>query len=289
MYGGFEEFGLITYRDCPHLMTNKITMNIIKLDYEIHGKDDAFVQSMHEGKFSAIGANMVFNMERVALAMSGLLPSMGRDREIALDFSGGGDESVMTLRVGNSAKIIKTWHERDATRLADYIDMELKRLRWRKDEPIKGDNGGLGSPINDILERRLPDGRMGWTVERFDFGGASPEAGYLNKRAYAYFNLAKHVALGHVVFQNDEKLKEQLGWQKYTADDNRKRKIIPKEKMPSSPDRADTYMMVFCDWIMPEIRDAIEDTEKLSPCGSVNHSPTSDDCDPWNQEGVLYG
>lgn len=280
--GGFEEFGLVTFKECPHLTANRVVARKIQQDIALLGRRDAFVRSMHFGEFSPTGSNMVFNMLGVEKCMSGMIPSVGRDRAIALDYSGGGDEQVMAYRVGNQVKIWGTWHEEDGTVLADKIEAELIRLRWSKDDGVTGDNGGLGKVVNDLLARR------GWRVNRFDFGSTNTEPGYLNRRAQGFFKLSMHISLGEIGLPNDPVLKEQLSWHKYRTDENRKRRIIPKEEMPRSPDRADTVMMVIFDFQPLAPREVDEESDRHMACGYADEEE-SRLYEPWRQGGLLYG
>lgn len=279
--GGFEKYGLITYKDCPHLTKNRVSMRQIAQDIEILGRQDAFVRSMHFGEFSAVGQNMVFNMPMVDRVMTpGEVPHLGTMRDLAIDYSGGKDKQVMGLLAGNEVRFIGEWHEEDGTILADRIEAKLTEIRWPKNKPFKGDDGGLGEIVNDILERR------GWTVDRYKFGGKAKSKQYLNRRAESCFKAARHVALAEVILPQDPELKKELGWHKYRTDENRKRRIIPKDEMPSSPNKVDVVMMLL-DEFEPDT--ATDNRDEVDRFIDTMMNGEGEDYDPFDDEGMLFG
>jgi hypothetical protein len=286
VFGGFgEDEDLITYKKCPHLLSNKHVVRDINLDIKTRGHDDAFVGSMHFGRFPSIGQNMVFNMQRVREAMSGLNRRVGRDLAFACDYSGGGDETVLVNRKGNDASIAATWRERDSTVLVTKIISMLGNLRFdRSKHELIGDDGGLGQPINDQLEARMI------RTDRFDFGGGAREPKkYGNVRAEGFFFLSKLINLGEIRLPDDKELYQQLEWVTYLTDENNRRRLTPKDKMPHSPDRADAMMMLFYEFEELEITEEEVLDIQRSPCrGGTAYNPEEDGDFNWiDSEGLL--
>lgn len=285
LFGGFEENGLLTYKQCPHLTNNKITMRNIALDYKIRGAADAFVGSMHEGRFPEIGQNMVFNMIKVREAMSGLNRRVGRDRAVACDYSRGGDEQIFAERKGNTALPFLAWREANTEILIqNIIKSMVKRGFIKGKHNIIGDDGGLGGPINDQLETR------GWETDRFKFGGTArdPES-YADVRAEGFFFLSKLINLNEVCLPDDPELFKQLQWHTYTMPHGRTRRIIKKEKMPHSPDRADAVMMVFYDFEEPEFEEEQSIGHKNSVCRGAQPVVDDQEFEDWvNSSGEFF-
>ena len=285
LYGGFEEYGIIDYKVCPHLSEDKNELRNIQLDLKTRGEGDAFVQSMHLGRFPKVGANMVFDMTAVDHCMSGLVAKIGRDRAFCCDFSGGGDAQPFGIREGNQSWIAKSWHEGDAVALAENIVAELRRQGYNPEyDEFIGDNGGIGEACNDILESK------GIFVTRFDFRGeVKDKRMYANVRAEGYFELARRVKLGEIILPNSQSLREQLSWHKYEPnDDTRQIKLTSKKKMPHSPDEADVIMMLYYNWHPPtEVSNPMQ--AELSACrGMIGRTPQSKWHDPSRSEGILF-
>jgi hypothetical protein len=248
IWGGFEEYGLIGYKECPHLLEDEAQMRIIRADLKSKGEGSAFVQSMHLGKFPSVGDNMVFHMPSVDYAMSGMVPVVRGRRAFCCDFSGGGDGQPLGMRDGNVVRLLAKWNEGDSVRLARLIERELRMHGYdAKQDDFIGDNGGIGESCNDILES------MGIFVRRFNFQGTPRDKRvYANIRAEGYAHLSKLVNLKQLVLPDSAKLKEQLSWHCYEdPKDDRVVRISPKKNMPESPDDADVVMMLCYDWIPP--------------------------------------
>ena len=245
-----------SYLDCPHLLEDPEKLRKLELEIEIRGETDAWVQSYAFGEFAQSGSNMVFNMFKVDQAMSGMIRQYDeRTIRAAVDLSGGGDEQVLFIRRGNKAEMVGAWRIQDYHHLCDVLCSNFERLAL-KPEWIRADRGGLGDPICSMLARQ------GWDVERMDFGGRPKNTNkYLNLRSEMYFELAQAVAQGHAFLPRDNILREQLGWQEYNMDDQQRLTIIPKTKMPRSPDRADTVAMLYYD--MAPVEQIIDDQEIL--------------------------
>ena len=230
----------VSWEQCPHLFERKSKRREILEQVESYGDHHPLVQSMVFGNFAVIGERLVYDLVAVDKAMSGLIPQFGRGAfRAALDLSGGGDETCLYVANGNEARLAASWHEQDTDKLTDYLVTQFFKMRLRP-EWIWADNGGLGSPIIDRLSAR------GWPINRIDFSGTPNNPKYYrNIRAEMHMELAKRIKNEEVRLPRDETLKEQLGWHQYKIKDDGKMLLDPKDKMPHSPDRADTVAMLF--------------------------------------------
>jgi len=227
---------VVPYTECPHLLEpGKLAV----IEEQIRTLPQDLVDSMIYAKFPTAGDKMVFDMNKVEVAMSGRLDQWGVERRGAVDLSGGGDEQPFYVREGNRIIHERIFRERDSTILARMLLEEFRKWELRP-EWIVADNGGIGEAIIDQL------GALGWPVGRIDFGGRPKNAKYYrNVRTEMFFELSGRVTAGDVLLNRDGDVKEQFSWQKYKLDEKQKLALRPKEEMPHSPDRADALAMLF--------------------------------------------
>lgn len=228
----------VTWTDCPHLCDDPVKR--AEIEGQIENLRPELVQSMIYGEFMPVGAGQVFDMVCVDTAMGGGVRHVGEGqyRRAALDVSAGGDEQVLAACDGNRAWIEWTGFERDDHRLCEIVSSRLVRLGIPP-ENCFSDDGGLGKIVNNQFDR------IGCPVRRFDFGGEPMDKGlYLNARAEAYFRLADFCRLGQVILPDDERLREEMAFARYDIDSS-PIKLVPKNKLPRSPNRSDALAMLF--------------------------------------------
>lgn len=234
--------------DCPHLWEEP-TYSKHQLKIEKLGMDDPLVLSMIFGRFFRRGGRFIFEaMQDVEWAMSGMVPKIDGARKAALDFSGGGDEQVFVVRDGNLVLELRAFHESDTTILGDRF-VELFK-RWElKPENIIGDNGGLGKPCIDYLERK------GWRgIRRYMADDkARDETLYVNRASEDHMDLKYRLQSKLIGLPADQTLKDQMRRRRYLMrnDDSNRVRVEPKEAVRNrgepSPDRLDAVVMVFSD------------------------------------------
>ncbi len=236
----------INYDQCPHLMEDPVRVKEREDQIRKFGINHPFIRSMHYGEFPTSGGNMVFDMSKIELCMSGNVKHFdSHDRRAAIDLSGGGDEAPMYIREGNKCFMVGSWYEADAVRLADILIEQFRRYSLEPDF-IVADNTGMGDPIIDIMAAK------GWPICRIDFGGKPRDSKkYANVRAEMYFELSHLIGAGALILPDDPDLKEQLNWQKYKCNDKEQTRLEPKDRLPGSPDRADTIAMLYYDMPSP--------------------------------------
>lgn len=233
--------------DCPHLWEDSARRR--EIEEQLESLPKPFTDSAIGGEFPDQADFQIFNMEKVEKAMAGILPRWGQGRRrAALDVSGGGDEQVLFLSDGNEAWIGGVWHETDDHRLVSNV-IEILQRNSIAAEWFYADNGGLGQIVLNEFERR------GWAINRVDFGGkAKNDRLYANWRAEAYMLLADRIKRGEIRLPKDDTLRDQLSWQKYVFADGPIR-LIPKNKLPHSPDRSDSLVMLFYD--LPQLDELV--------------------------------
>jgi len=238
----------VTAYDCPHLCTGA---NLKKMERVISefGIDHPFVRSTVFAEFSRSGEDFVFNnMRYVEEAFSGTTPRHGHDKRAACDISGGGDEQVFMVRMGNHALPPVVFHERNATVLARLFINEFERHSLLP-EWITIDEGGAGGAVIDIIEQ------TGWAgIHRFDFAAkAYNQKRFCTRATEIAFDIRAQIEQGLISLDPDDKLRSQMRTRRFTRTNNDDGRIRhePKKKMRSrgedSPDRLDTVIMLYED------------------------------------------
>ncbi len=229
--------------DCPHLWD--APEKRAELEAQMRTLRPELVQSMIYGEFMPEGAGQVFDMGRVDESMRGGFETVGagRYRRAALDISAGGDEQVLAACDGNRSWIEWAGFEKDDHRLVEIVAGRLRRLGIPPEDCL-ADDGGLGKIVINQFDRE------GFYLRRFDFGGDARGGGiYRNARAEAYFKLADLIRLGQAVIPADDLLREELAFCRYEVDSS-PLQLVPKRKLPRSPNRSDALVMVYYD--LPE-------------------------------------
>lgn len=257
----------ITWDDCPHLRVGVKLQDRLE-EIEAKGMNNPIVLSWIFGKFFRSGGRVVFeNMRHVERAMSGMGKWSRGHRRAALDFSAGGDEAVFAVRDGNRQMELAAFHERDTTFLGDKFLALLRKWEVKPEDTV-GDNGGLGKPIIDYMERR---GFRG-IVRYMSDDEARDKSLYVNRVAEDHFYLKELLASGSISLVDDAKLKDQIRRRQYVMknDDSNRIRMEPKEKMrdrgEGSPDRLDATVMLFSDMPAP----VYNDEPRYGKCGDPN-------------------
>lgn len=257
----------IGWDDCPHLKVGR-KLETRQALIRKRGLLDPFVMSFVFGKFFRGGGRVVFeNLDRVRNCMNGLVPWQRGRRKAALDFSGGGDEAVYAAADGNMVIRIEGFHEKDTTILGDKF-LELLRRDGVRAEDVMGDNGGLGKPIIDYMERK---GFRGIGRYMGD-DKARDSTQFVNRAAEDAFHVKDLFDNQQISCPNDPVLFEQIRRRQYVRknDDSNKIRLEPKDKVRDrgepSPDRLDTITMLLAESefeILPEY----QPEKDFSRCG----------------------
>jgi hypothetical protein len=240
----WKVFG-VTWEDCPHLRQGMELQERLETIAKL-GRQNSFVKSWIFGEFFRAEAQYIFNnMAAVDRAMSGLVMRLNGERYAALEFSGGGDEQVFGVRQGNSVVHLEAFHEQDTTVLGDIFVRMLKKWNVRP-ENILADEGGLGKPCNDYIERKL---QMG--LNRYLFNAVARDKHKFKTRAAEdHFEVRYLFERGALSVVDDAVLKEQIRRRKYIiGTDDGLITLEPKKKIRDrgdpSPDRLDVLIMLF--------------------------------------------
>lgn len=242
----------VNFFDCPHLCDDKAMLTKTLKFIESRGRNHHVIKSTIYNEWPEQGERMVFNLARVDDCMNIVTSQYGTDKRITIDLSGGRDEIVLMVRIGNRSWIEWTSHEEVGPVLVRELAKYIKGLKSRygfRNEEIFGDEGAMGKIILQYLER---EGLSGLSF--FNFGDpANNPVLYKNARAEMYFELSDRINLLQVILPKDPLLKKQLGMITYEPGEDKQVKLTPKARMSSSPDRADTCAMSY--YNMPKLEE----------------------------------
>jgi hypothetical protein len=268
----------ITWDDCPHL---QVGFKLEEREQAIKelGRTHPFVKSWIFGEFFRREDLYVFDMDKVNIAMSGIINILYGEKFGAMEFSGGGDEQVFGVREGNQVIHLEAMRERDTMVLGDKYIKLIKRFQIPSENLI-ADEGGLGKPIIDYIERKLQK-----PIRRYMFSAAPRDKRrYANRATEDCFRLRQLVHMNAVNLPNDPTLKDQFRKRKYQfKDEDNKIMLEPKtllrNRREESPDRLDIMIMLFADMPLLASEFRKESANPHSKCGSYMdcHKPSEDD------------
>jgi len=234
---------------CPHIPQEKRDR-----DLAIYGENHPIYRSMHLAEFAE-------DIDRLLISSDRLLQALDEQPEVLdghivafCDFAAGRDENVLAVRRGNSARICRTWVEKDTMQgVRQFIKLfEKEEL---KPSMIWGDADGLGSVMIDAMAEQ------GWRINRFHGGSRSREPNeYANLIGEVWHVGCREIERGRVnLGKLDPITFNQLTTRKTEWSENGKLRVQAKETMRimglKSPDRADA--LLGCIVCGPEMNGAI--------------------------------
>lgn len=236
----------VTWADCDHLLIGEERKRRERMIREM-GENNSFVQSFIFGKFTRSGGNFLFDdMAKIKHAMSGQVMVTRTDRAAAVDVSGGGDEQVFAFREGNHMVVMEGFKDRDTYALGTKLIERFNKYKLRPEEIVM-DAGGLGQPIIDTLEAR---GFYG--IRRYFFNSpARDKLRYRDRAVEDHFYFRNLIHQKAVSLAEDKELVEQMRRRRY-----RNKGVLELEEKEAlrrrgepSPDRLDTAIMLFSDYV----------------------------------------
>jgi hypothetical protein len=237
LYETFE----ITLKDCPHISSEKISQII-----QEYGEQDPYTRSTIYGEFMATDDRVrhVLELGDIEANRQAQIGRLGGDVGAGVDFAAGGDQNVVVKKVGNyvPTNCIKSWRDRDTYAAVGRYVHYFNELELQA-EQIWADADGLGLPMVDQLAA------MGWKVNRFYGGSASPHGRYRNLISYAWHEVAQKVRKHQIIVPDNQALIAQLSSRRVKyAQDGRlwlENKQEMRERGVGSPDLADAFVMAF--------------------------------------------
>lgn len=193
--------------------------------------------------FSASASDVVLSIDLVTASAARTLTDAdvaGQPVIIGVDVARFGDDAtVITARQGLWCKAQKVYRGLDTMQATDRV---IDAMREYKPQAVFVDVGAMGAGVVDRLRQLL------YNVTEVNFGGASTDERYANKRAQMYFAVKKWMESGGAIPQ-EPTLKSELSVVEYKFTPAGKiileAKDKIKEKIGKSPDLADSLALTF--------------------------------------------
>jgi hypothetical protein len=229
---------LVTSAQCPH-----IPPQAIEMDREMWGEHSPQFRQKHLAEFTDEDEESFISMEVIRQAID--QPPLWRAgfQAAFIDWSGGGDETVIASLDGNHLQIVAAFRERDA------VQCVRKAARILKDHSLAGvgvllcaDAGGIGAPMCDqlssdfgIFARRINNNSPAHRAQEF-----------ANLDAERWFGFRRALEKRLLILPPDQELMKQLSSRRLQYDQKARIQLEPKELLRArglpSPDRADAVI-----------------------------------------------
>ena len=211
------------------------------------GEDSPLYQVRVLGNFPTRSDEQVIDLARIeaAFARTDVVPPRSiSEVVIACDPARhGSDETVIVVREGNCARIVRAYQGRDTTYTAGAIMDAKRELSARgMDCVVVVDEPGIGGPLIDQLRAQ------GVRAQAFNGGGRPHDPSlFVNRRSEQWFMFG--AVLDDLNIEPDEQLAADLVAPKYDYDIKMRKvveqKKVTKKRLGRSPDRADAMLMAF--------------------------------------------
>lgn len=246
-------------RDCINVKEGRVVIpgmvsaewvRQMQIDYP---EDSPIYQMMVEAKFPEQSEKGLIPTSWVLAAFERWLRLRDRTlsggKRLGVDIArGGGDETILTYRVGNFITEQRPLHTPDLSVLEDLLELEASR-GWG----ISLDVIGLGSAVYDNLRRRGVSVQPHNGAEKSERKDRSGAFGFVNKRSEVYWSVRELLDPANggdrpdenlLAFPQCEKILQELTAPDWSAVAGGKIKVESKEdvkkKINRSPDRADS-------------------------------------------------
>jgi hypothetical protein len=210
------------------------------MDRQMWGEHSPQFRQKHLAEFTAEDEEAFIPMETVRACMDNP-PSFSAGRSSTfIDWSTGGDETVIATANGNRIQIVAAFRERDAVQCVRRVAFILRERGLTNF--VSADAGGMGGPICAQL---LSD--FGIHTTQVNNGSpARKKEEFSNADAEKWFAFRRLLEKRDVILPVDGELLKQLSSRRLKYDAKARIQLEPKESMRSrglsSPDRADAVI-----------------------------------------------
>ncbi len=229
---GYKTFK-ITAHDCPHVTEEEIDYIINK-----YGKDHAFTRSTIFGEFMGDEGDVyVVTMDDMA-ALKATPPgrAFGKKKCAFIDFSAGGDETVIAVMDGNEVLPLICWRDKDTMSTVGKCIRKLRELGV-ENKDCWYDEGGIGIPMGQAMKE------TGYEATGVNNAHAAYDPRYMNRGAEMWWDTQYMIRNLRIILPDDDVLDEQLTSRFQKFDSKARLGVESKEDMRArglnSPDRAD--------------------------------------------------
>lgn len=246
---GSDETPNFTGEEVPEVISRSIiSEEWAKERLKKWGKDNPLYVSKVLGKWPDISTDGLISMQWIRDAQSRELePSL--PNELGVDVGAGGNKTVVVHRLGAVARTIRSDTNPDTMATLSNIMLDI---RTTGASLCKVDVKGIGRGIVDRAKEVADDERepkdvrdIASKIVGIDVSEKSPEDGFVNLRAFGFWQLRKRYEEGEMdIDAREEDLAAQLAGLKYKPKLG-SIQIEEKPKGKDSPDDADGHMFAF--------------------------------------------
>lgn len=228
--------------DCPHIPAESI-----EVDRSMYGEGSPQFRQKHLAEFTDADEESFISVEAIRQVLDGPPTFKDGGESTFIDWSTGGDETVIARRKGNKIEIIAAFRERDPVQVVRRVAAVLNNNRITQN--IAADAGGIGGPMSGQLSE------FGFYVQRIHNGSPAQESKeFSNLAAEQWFAFRRMIEKREIILPVDGELVKQLSARRLQYDAQARIQLEPKEAMRarglSSPDRADAIIGA-CSGMMP--------------------------------------
>src|SRR6516164_6854345 len=226
---------LVKSSECPH-----ISKESIEVDRAMWGEHSPQFRQKHLAEFTAEDEEAFIAMETLRACMDNPPPWRAGRSSTFIDWSTGGDETVIATANGNRIQIVAAFRERDAVQCVRRVASILREHGLINF--VSADAGGIGGPMCAQLSS---DFRIYAT--RVNNGSpARKKDEFANADAEKWFAFRRLLEKREAILPVDGELLKQLSGRRLLYDAKARIQLEPKESMRarglSSPDRADAVI-----------------------------------------------
>ena len=205
------------------------------------GEHSPQFRQKHLAEFTSDDEEAFIAMETVRGCMDNPPQFQGGRSAAFVDWSTGGDETVIAAAEGNRLRIVAAFRERDAVQVVRRV-AHLLQIHSLLSSRVAADAGGIGGPMCAQL---VSD--FGIPVTRSNKGSpARKKDEFANADAEKWFAFRRLLEKREVILPVDGELLKQLSSRRLQYDAKARIQLEPKESMRarglSSPDRADAVI-----------------------------------------------
>ena len=230
----------VTAFECPHIPPAHIAR--VKA---IYGESSPLYRTMILAEFVDTDASVIIP-DHALEYKAPELKDYGLPKKAGLDLSLGGDETVLSIWLGNKRVAQETWKIAHEPTLCTVLIDAFRRNNLRG-ENINVDGGGIGKAIIQRLRE------AGWQVRSVkNDESARNKREFANRGAEFWFKVKRLIEAQKLILPNDPKLLKQLTARRFLPEvlaSKGKMQLEPKKiakaRGVDSPDRADAMVLAF--------------------------------------------
>ncbi len=233
---------LVKSTECPHIPPQSI-----EIDRQIWGEHSPQFRQKHLAEFTAEDEEAFIPMESVRLSIDNPPAWQAGRLSAFIDWSTGGDKTVIAKADGNRLSIVASFRERDATQCVRRVARALKD-HGLAGSLLSADAGGIGGPMCAQLASDI-----GIFARRINNNtpAAKPQE-FANLDAERWFSFRRALEKRILILPPDQDLMKQLSSRRLQYDHKARIQLEPKDSLRvrglPSPDRADAVIGAAAPW-----------------------------------------